>query len=148
MTDLPASTQASGEGMAAVAAPVEVRSAAAALATPTPLTGGALLLVGVVLAFANFMAVLDTTIANVSVPNIAGGMAVSPSEGTWVITSYSVAKAITVPLTGWLAQRFGTVRTFVVAMILFGICSALCGLAPSLGVLVLFASCRACRAAR
>ena len=68
------------------------------------------------LALANFMVVLDTTIANVSVPNIAGDLAVSPSQGTWVITSYAVAEAITVPLTGWLAQRFGAVRIFVVAM--------------------------------
>ena len=61
------------------------------------------------------MVVLDITIANVSVPNIAGGLAVSPSQGTWVITSYAVAEAITVPLTGWLAQRFGAVKVFVVA---------------------------------
>ena len=60
------------------------------------------------------MVVLDMTIANVSVPNIAGGLAVSPSQGTWVITSYAVAEAITVPLTGWLAQRFGAVRVFVI----------------------------------
>ena len=80
------------------------------------MTGAALWVTGVVLALANFMVVLDTTIANVSVPNIAGGLAVSPSQGTWVITSYSVAEAITVPLTGWLAQRFGAVRVFVIAM--------------------------------
>ena len=101
-----------------------------------PLQGGALFLAGFVLAAATFMVVLDMTIANVSVPTIAGGLAVSPNEGTWVITSYSVAEAIVVPLTGWLAQRFGAVKTFVAAMIGFGLCSALCGLAPSLGVLV------------
>lgn len=103
-----------------------------------PMTGAALWISGMLLALANFMAVLDMTIANVSVPNIAGGLAVSPSQGAWVITSYSVAEAITVPLTGWLAQRFGAVRVFVFAMIGFGACSALCGLAPSLGVLVVF----------
>jgi DHA2 family multidrug resistance protein len=92
----------------------------------------------IVLALSNFMAILDTTIANVSVPTIAGGLAVSPSEGTWVITSYSVAEAITVPLTGWLALRFGPVRVFTVAVACFGLFSALCGLAPSLGTLVLF----------
>jgi DHA2 family multidrug resistance protein len=92
-----------------------------------------------VLALSNFMAVLDTSIANVSIPNIAGGLAVSPSEGTWVITSYQVAEAITVPLTGWLAQRFGAVRVYVSCIVLFGLFSALCGLAPSLGALV---SCR------
>ncbi len=80
-----------------------------------PLTGAILWIAGILLALANFMVVLDTTIANVSVPNIAGGLAVSPSQGTWVITSYSVAEAITVPLTGWLAQRFGAVRVFVTA---------------------------------
>ncbi len=103
-----------------------------------PLKGAALLLAGFLLAVGNFMVVLDMTIANVSVPNIAGGLAVSPSQGTWVITSYSVAEAIVVPLTGWLAQRFGAVKVFITGMVGFGICSALCGLAPSLGFLVLF----------
>ena len=96
-----------------------------------PLTGPLLVFAALVLALANFMAILDTTIANVSVPNIAGGLAISPSEGTWVITSYSVAEAITVPLTGWLAARFGAVRVFTLAVLSFGACSALCGLAPS-----------------
>ncbi|HXQ17410.1 MAG TPA: DHA2 family efflux MFS transporter permease subunit [Caulobacteraceae bacterium] len=105
---------------------------------PTPLKGAALVLAGFLLAAGNFMVVLDMTIANVSVPNIAGSLAVAPNQGTWVITSYSVAEAIVVPLTGWLAQRFGAVRVFVAGMIGFGICSALCGLAPSLGFLVLF----------
>ncbi len=102
------------------------------------LTGWALFLAGFVLAVSNFMAVLDMTIANVSVPNIAGGLAVSPNEGAWVITSYAVAEAITVPLTGWLAKRFGAVRVYVTAIAMFGICSFLCGLAPSLGFLVFF----------
>ena len=102
----------------------------------TPMTGPALWIAGAVMAVANFMVVLDTTIANVSVPNIAGGLAVSPSQGTWVITSYAVAEAVTVPLTGWLAQRFGAVRVFVIAMLGFGLFSAFCGLAPSLGALV------------
>jgi DHA2 family multidrug resistance protein len=103
-----------------------------------PLKGAALLLAGFLLAIGNFMVVLDMTIANVSVQTIAGGLAVSPSQGTWVITSYSVAEAIVVPLTGWLAQRFGAVKVFIMGMLGFGICSALCGLAPSLGFLVLF----------
>jgi DHA2 family multidrug resistance protein len=102
------------------------------------LTGLPMILAVVTLAFANFMVVLDMTIANVSVPNIAGGLAVSPSEGTWVITSYAVAEAITVPLTGWLAGRFGAARVFVVCIGLFGLCSFLCGMAPSLGSLVVF----------
>jgi DHA2 family multidrug resistance protein len=112
--------------------------ASAAGDQPVPLTGPALFIGGVFLALANFMVVLDTTITNVSVPHIAGGLAVSPADGTWVITSYSVAEAITVPLTGWLAQRFGTVRVFCVAMALFAVCSALCGVASSLGMLVFF----------
>ncbi|MDP9103398.1 MAG: DHA2 family efflux MFS transporter permease subunit [Pseudomonadota bacterium] len=99
-------------------------------------TGVTLWTVGFLLATANFFAVLDTTITNVSVPNIAGGLAVSPAEGTWTITSYSVAEAITVPLTGWLAARFGTVTVFCTALVLFAVFSAACGLAPSLGFLV------------
>src|ERR1700728_4567647 len=107
-------------------------------AEPVPLRGGLLWLAAFLLAGGQFVVVLDMTIANVSVPNIAGGLAVSPDQGTWVITSYSVAEAIVVPLTGWLAQRFGAVRVSVAGMIAFGVCSALCGLAPSLGFLVLF----------
>ena len=68
-------------------------------------SGGALILGGLLLAAANFLVVLDTTIANVAVPHIAGGLAVSPSQGTYVITSYAVAEAVSVPLTGWLASR-------------------------------------------
>src|SRR5439155_7411739 len=95
------------------------------------MVGPRLYIAGFVLALANFMVVLDTTIANVSVPHIAGGLAVSPSQGTWVITSYSVAEAITVPLTGWLVQRFGGVKVFLAAMLGFGAFSMLCGVAPS-----------------
>jgi DHA2 family multidrug resistance protein len=102
------------------------------------LSGSAMIFAGLILAAANFLVVLDTTIANVSVSNIAGALAVSPSQGTWVITSYSVAEAIVVPLTGWLSARFGSVKVFVMGMIGFGIFSFLCGLAPSLGMLVLF----------
>jgi len=109
-----------------------------ASAEPPPLRGAALMLAAFIMAGGNFMVVLDMTIANVSVPNIAGGLAVSPSQGTWVITSYSVAEAIVVPLTGWLAQRFGAVKVFVAGILGFGFCSALCGLAPSLGLLVTF----------
>jgi DHA2 family multidrug resistance protein len=90
------------------------------------------------LALANFMAVLDLTIVNVAVPHIAGSLAVSPNEGTWVITSYAVAEAITVPLSGWLATRFGAVRVFVTAAASFGLFSMLCGFAPSLSALVVF----------
>ncbi|HWX00552.1 DHA2 family efflux MFS transporter permease subunit [Collimonas sp.] len=103
-----------------------------------PLQGAQLLGVGLLLAAANFMAVLDTTIANVSVSTISGALGASSSQGTYVITSYAVAEAITVPLTGWLANRFGAVRVFITSMIMFGIFSALCGLANSLGLLIAF----------
>ena len=103
---------------------------------PNKLVGGQLWGAALLLSLANFMVVLDTTIANVSVPHIAGGLAVSPSQGTWVITSYSVAEAITVPLTGWLVQRFGAVKVFVAAMCGFGLFSMLCGFAPSFSTLV------------
>ena len=109
--------------------------------TQTPfaeLSGGRLLLAAFVIALSNFMVVLDTTIANVSVPHITGNLAVSSSQGTWVITSYAVAEAICVPLTGWLAGRFGAVRVFVLGLAGFTLFSFLCGLAKSLEVLVFF----------
>lgn len=101
-----------------------------------PLRGAMLLVGALVLALANFIAVLDMTIANVSVATIAGSLGVTSSQGTWVITSYAVAEAITVPLTGWLAGRFGAVRVFVSSMALFGLASLLCGFSNSLGMLV------------
>lgn len=103
---------------------------------PRPLAGLELTGAGLLLAAANFMAVLDMTVSNVSVTHIAGSLAISPTEGTYVITSYAVAEAISVPLTGWLASRFGTVRTFVTAMLLFGIFSVICGFSTSLTMLV------------
>ena len=91
-----------------------------------------------ILAAGNFLAVLDLTIANVLVPHIAGGLASSPSEGTWVITGYGVAEAIMVPLTGWLTERLGPVRVFVVCIAGFGAFSLLCGMATSLDMLIAF----------
>jgi DHA2 family multidrug resistance protein len=102
------------------------------------LHGAALFGTVALLALANFMAVLDLTIVNVAVPHIAGSLAVSPNEGTWVITSYAVAEAITVPLSGWLSARFGAVRVMAIAAAGFGLFSLLCGLAPSLSMLVIF----------
>ena len=113
-------------------------TARAAAAPPPVLSGLPLWIAGLLLATANFLAILDMSIANVSVPHIAGSLGATTSQGTWVITSYAVAEAITVPLTGWLAGRFGAVKVFVVALTGFAIMSALCGLAPSLGVLVAF----------
>jgi DHA2 family multidrug resistance protein len=103
-----------------------------------PLTGSSLALGTLALALATFMNVLDTSIANVSIPAIAGDMGVSPGQGTWVITSFAVANAISVPLTGWLTQRFGQVRLFTASVLLFVIASWLCGLAPNIGMLIAF----------
>ena len=100
------------------------------------LKGGRLMLAAFVLALANIMVVLHMTNANVSVPHITGSLAVSSSQGTWVITSYAVAEAICVPLTGWLAGRFGGVRVFTLSLIGFTIFSVLCGLSTSLEMLV------------
>lgn len=101
-----------------------------------PLTGWQLWAAAIFLSMANLIAILDMTIANVSVLTIAGGLAVTPTQGTWVITSYAVAEAITVPLTGWFTQRYGSVKVFVVAMVAFGLCSGLAGLSSSLGFLI------------
>lgn len=109
-----------------------------AAAEPQCLTGWRLGLAAFALALANFVVVLDTTIANVSVPHIAGGLAVSPSQGVWVITSYAVADAISVPLTGWLAGRFGSVRVFLSGLVGFALFSFLCGVSTSLSMLVAF----------
>jgi MFS transporter, DHA2 family, multidrug resistance protein len=108
------------------------------MAEPAPLKGIQLFVGAFALSLANFVVVLDSTIANVSVPHIAGGLAVSPTQGTWVITSYAVADAITVPLTGWLAARFGSVRWFMVSIIGFGLFSILCGLSQTLEALIFF----------
>lgn len=110
----------------------------ASAAEPPPLSGWRLLVGAFTLALANFVVVLDTTIANVSVPHIAGGLAVSPTQGTWAITSYAVADAISVPLTGWLAARFGSVRWFLYSLVGFGFFSLMCGLSHTLGMLVTF----------
>jgi len=109
-----------------------------ALMTPPPLHGWRLVLAALALALSNFVVVLDITIANVSVPHIAGSLAITQSQGTWVVTSYSVAEAISVPLAGWLAGRFGAVRVLIFGMSGFALFSVLCGLAPTLEVLIAF----------
>ncbi|MEM5432073.1 DHA2 family efflux MFS transporter permease subunit [Cupriavidus oxalaticus] len=106
--------------------------------TPAPLAGAPLVVAAIVLSLANFMVVLDTTIANVAMPTISGDLGVSTTEGTWIITAYAVAEAITVPLTGWLARRFGQVRLFTWSVIAFVAFSIACGLSTSMGALVLF----------
>jgi len=103
-----------------------------------PLEGRARVMGTIALSAAVFMNVLDSSIANVSIPTIAGNLGVSSTQGTWVITSFAVANAITVPLTGWLTQRFGQVRLFVISVMLFVLTSWLCGFSWSLESLVLF----------
>ena len=88
--------------------------------------------------FATFMEVLDTTVVNVSLPHIAGNLSATIDESTWVLTSYLVANAIVLPLTGWLASTFGRKRLLMTSVIGFTIASLLCGLAPKLPLLVLF----------
>jgi len=103
-----------------------------------PLEGSARLIGTLALSAAVFMNVLDTSIANVSLPAIAGDLGVSANQGTWVITSFAVANAISVPLTGWLSMRFGQVRLFMLSVVLFVISSWLCGLAPNMSALIAF----------
>ena len=110
--------------------------ATAAPKPPQPLTGAKLAIGTVALSLATFMNVLDSSIANVSIPAISGDLGVAPNQGTWVITSFAVANAISVPLTGWLTQRFGQVRLFITSIILFVLSSWACGLAPNMGMLI------------
>jgi DHA2 family multidrug resistance protein len=101
-----------------------------------PLHGGKLFFLTVAIATASFMEILDMTIVNVSVPSISGSLGVTTSEGTWAVSSYMLAAAVMQPLSGWIARRFGEVRTFVTSILLFMILSAICGLATSLPMLV------------
>jgi DHA2 family multidrug resistance protein len=95
-------------------------------------------LVAVVVALAAFMEVLDTSIANVALPYIAGGLGASNDQSTWVLTSYLVSNAIVLPISGWLAGTLGRKRFFMSCLVVFTVSSLLCGLAPSLGLLLLF----------
>ncbi|MHB8528148.1 MAG: MFS transporter, partial [Caulobacteraceae bacterium] len=113
-------------------------SAQGSPAQPPPLTGIALGLTSAGLALGTFMQVLDSTIANVSLPTIAGNLSASTDQGIWVITSFAVSNGVSVPLTGWLMGRYGVVRTFVVSVLLFMVASFLCGIAWSLPVLIVF----------
>ncbi len=101
-----------------------------------PLRGVQLLFLTAAIATAAFMEILDMTIVNVSVPAISGSLGVSNSEGTWVISSYMLTAAVVQPLSGWIARRFGEVRTFVTSVCLFMLFSAICGFATSLPMLV------------
>src|SRR5690242_10343305 len=95
-------------------------------------------LVAVVVALAAFMEVLDTSIANVALPYMAGNLGASNDQSTWVLTSYLVSNAIILPMTGWLAGALGRKRFFMSCLAIFTVSSLLCGFAPSLGFLLLF----------
>lgn len=95
-------------------------------------------IIAVTVTLATFMELLDTAIANVSLPHIAGGLAVSYDESTWVLTSYLVSNAVVLPLSAWLSRVFGRKRYYMLCVVLFTLSSLLCGLAPSLGLLIFF----------
>src|SRR5512142_608976 len=95
-------------------------------------------IVAVAVMFGTFMEVLDTTVVNVSLPHIAGSLSASVDEATWALTSYLVANAIVLPITGWMANYFGRKRLLMAAVSGFTGASVLCGLAPSLPVLIFF----------
>jgi DHA2 family multidrug resistance protein len=95
-------------------------------------------LIAVSVMFATFMEVLDTTVVNVSLPHIAGSLSASIDEATWALTSYLVANAIILPMTGWLASTFGRKRLLMLSVVGFTAASFLCGLAPTLGTLIVF----------
>ena len=103
---------------------------------PAELVGAERMLGAIALAGATFMTVLDVTIANVAIPTIAGDLGVSPTQGTWIITSFTVANAIALPLTGWLTTRFGQVRLIVASILLFTLASWLCAIAPGMDALI------------
>jgi len=102
------------------------------------MTGAMLAITSIALALGTFMQVLDSTIANVSIPTIAGNLGVSTNQGTWVITSFAVANGVSVPLTGWLMMRYGVVKTFVGSVVMFTIASFLCGVSWDLPSLIVF----------
>jgi len=94
-------------------------------------------LIALSVTIATFMEVLDTSIANVALPHIAGGLGATQDESTWVLTSYLVANAIVLPITGWLVSVMGRKRFFLICISLFTVSSLFCGIAPSLGILLL-----------
>jgi len=93
-------------------------------------------LIAIAVMMATFMEVLDTSVANVSLPHIAGNLSVTTDEATWVLTSYLVSNAIVLPITGWLGMYFGRKNLLVMCVTLFTIASILCGTAPNLPFLI------------
>ncbi len=94
-------------------------------------------LIALTVTIATFMEVLDTSIANVALPHIAGSVGASQEEATWVLTSYLVSSAVILPISGWLSDRFGRKRFYMVCVVMFTACSLLCGLAPTLPALII-----------
>src|SRR5689334_6047546 len=95
-------------------------------------------LIAITVTLATFMELLDTAIANVSLPHIAGGLATSYDESTWVLTSYLVSNAVVLPLSAWLSRVFGRKNYYMACVAMFTVSSLMCGLAPSLGLLIFF----------
>src|SRR5437899_8915384 len=95
-------------------------------------------IVAISVMFATFMEVLDTSVVNVSLPHIAGSLSATIDEATWTVTSYLVANAIILPMTGWLASTFGRKRLLMLSVVAFTGASFLCGFAPTLGSLIFF----------
>src|SRR2546429_147709 len=95
-------------------------------------------IIALAVTLATFMEVLDTSIANVALPHIAGGLSAGQDESTWVLTSYLVSNAVVLPMSAWLSERFGRKRFYMTCVALFTLSSFFCGLAPSLGLLVFF----------
>jgi len=108
----------------------EPKSAAAPLINPW--------FIAITVTLATFMELLDTAIANVALPHIAGGLAVSADESTWVLTSYLVSNAVVLPLSAWFSRLLGRKRYYMICVALFTVSSLLCGFAPSLGLLIFF----------
>ena len=94
--------------------------------------------VALTVTLATFMEVMDTSIANVALPHVAGGLSVGQDESTWVLTSYLVSNAVVLPVSAWFSERFGRKRFYMTCVALFTLSSFFCGLAPSLGLLVFF----------
>ncbi|MDB6062501.1 MAG: inner rane component of tripartite multidrug resistance system [Verrucomicrobiaceae bacterium] len=103
-----------------------------------PVSDSERILISLALSIATFMQALDSSIANVAIPTICGDLGVSTTQGTWIITSFSVSLAISVPLTGWLSRRIGEVRLFVITVALFTLASWGCGLSNNLPTLIFF----------
>src|SRR6202051_86610 len=116
----------------------EALAPAIPLSLPTPRVGINPWFIAITVTLATFMELLDTAIANVSLPHIAGGLAVSADESTWVLTSYLVSNSVVLPVPAWLSRIFGRKRYYMICVALFTVSSLLCGFAPSLGALIFF----------